>query len=93
VILALGALSGATGSLLANGASAASCGGFESPCASDTSITHAGAKLVDLGLGAPVAGGSHFSAEVTLPAGTRRITVQARDAAGNLGAPAAIAVP
>jgi hypothetical protein len=46
-------------------------------------------KKANLGL-TPVAGGSPFSAEVTLPAGTTRFSVQASDAAGNIG-PAATA--
>jgi hypothetical protein len=39
-------------------------------------------------LGDPVAGGQTFSGGATIPAGTHTLTVQARDEAGNLGAPA-----
>jgi hypothetical protein len=46
-----------------------------------------------LDLGAPVAGGSTFAKDITLPAGAHTVTVQARDAAGNLGFPAPVAVP
>ena len=67
--------------------------GDDGPCGTPASyITRAGGKLVDLGL-TPAAGGSSFSAEVTLPSGTRRLSVQARDDGANLGAPTTVAVP
>ena len=55
-------------------------------------LTRVNGKLVDLGLPSPVAGGSTFSANVTLAAGTRRLEIQARDEAGNLGPNTGIAV-
>jgi hypothetical protein len=54
-------------------------------------LARADGQPVDLG--APVAGGQTFSAVVSLPAGVRRLTVQASDEAGNVGAPATAAVP
>ena len=36
-------------------------------------------------IGGPAPGGAAVTREVTLPAGTRKLTVQARDEAGNLG--------
>ncbi len=51
-------------------------------------IARAGSQPVDLG--APAAGGSAVSREVTLPAGSRKLSLQAEDAAGNIG-PAASA--
>jgi hypothetical protein len=56
-------------------------------------MTRVDGRPVDLGLGAPLAGGSTFSGEVTLPAGARKLKLQAKDKAGNLGPPAAVAVP
>jgi hypothetical protein len=55
-------------------------------------ITRVDGKLTQLGLGAPAAGGSTFSATISLPAGARRFTIQARDEAGNRGAPVTVAV-
>jgi hypothetical protein len=43
-------------------------------------------------LGAPRAAGEKVTATVTLPGGARTLTVQARDEAGNLGAPATFAL-
>ncbi|HEY4452518.1 MAG TPA: S8 family serine peptidase [Solirubrobacteraceae bacterium] len=66
--------------------------GDDGPCGTPaTYITRANGKLVQLGL-VPVAGGSPFTGNVTLPAGTTRLTIQARDAAGNLGAPVGVRV-
>jgi len=48
-------------------------------------VTFVNGKKTSLGLGPPVAGGSTFSAEVTLPAGARSVAVQAVDEAQNLG--------
>jgi hypothetical protein len=47
--------------------------------------TRVNGKVVNLGLASPVAGGSAFSQEVTLPSGARRLSIQATDAAGNIG--------
>ncbi|HEX4188753.1 MAG TPA: S8 family serine peptidase [Solirubrobacteraceae bacterium] len=67
--------------------------GDNGPCGTPASyITRVDGKLVDLGLGTPAAGGTPVSAEVSIPAGTRRLTIQARDAAGNLGPVAGVAV-
>jgi hypothetical protein len=56
-------------------------------------VTRVDGATADLGLGAPVAGDGAFTHDVTLPAGARTLTVQARDAAGNLGFPIDLAVP
>jgi Subtilase family len=64
--------------------------GDDGPCGTPRAyITRIGNKAVDLGLGAPVAGGSPVSREVTLPSGTRKLSIQAEDDAANLG-PAAL---
>jgi hypothetical protein len=47
----------------------------------------------DLGLGSPLDAGQALGRDVSLPAGARTLTVQARDAAGNLGPPASVSVP
>ncbi|MEA2315201.1 MAG: hypothetical protein QOI03_1893, partial [Solirubrobacteraceae bacterium] len=68
--------------------------GDNGPCGTPGSyVTHVDGKLVNLGLGTPVAGGSAFSANITLPAGSRHLTLAARDAGANLGAPASVNVP
>jgi subtilase family protein len=62
--------------------------GDDGPCGTPAAyITRAGGKKVNLNL-TPAAGGSSFSAEVTLPTGVRRFSLQAVDEAGNLGAQA-----
>jgi Subtilase family len=48
-------------------------------------LTRVNGKPAELPLGTPVAGGSTFSSEVTLPAGARSLSIQAIDGAGNLG--------
>jgi hypothetical protein len=66
--------------------------GDNGPCGTPAAyLTRVNAKKTNLGL-TPVAGGSPFSAEVTLPAGTTRFSVQASDAAGNIGPAATTAV-
>jgi hypothetical protein len=66
--------------------------GDNGPCGTPASyLTSANGRRVALGL-TPVAGGSPFSAEVALPAGTTRFTLQALDAAGNLGPAATVPV-
>jgi hypothetical protein len=68
--------------------------GDDGPCGTPTSyLTRVNGKLTDLRLGSPVAGGSSFSASVTLPSGARQLTIQALDKGGNLGPLAAVAVP
>ncbi|HEV3284061.1 MAG TPA: S8 family serine peptidase [Solirubrobacteraceae bacterium] len=68
--------------------------GDDGPCGTPASyITRLGAKRVEPGLGPPTAGGSSFSAEVTLPRGGRRLSIQALDKGGNLGPAASVAVP
>jgi hypothetical protein len=67
--------------------------GDDGPCGTPASYkARVNGKVMDLALGAPVAGGSTFSKEVTLPAGARRLSIQAVDDAGNIGpqAPAKI---
>ena len=66
--------------------------GDDGPCRTPaTYLTRVNGKPVDLGLSSPVAGGTQFSAEVLLPSGASRLSLQARDKAGNLG-PLAIVV-
>ena len=67
--------------------------GDNGPCGTPASyLTRVDGKLVNLGLGAPAAGGTAFSTEVSLPSGARRLSIQARDGAGNLGPSASVAV-
>jgi hypothetical protein len=67
--------------------------GDNGPCGTPAAyLTRLDGKLVDLGLGAPAAGGTPFSAEVSLPSGARRLSIQARDGAGNIGPAATVAV-
>ncbi len=67
--------------------------GDDGSCGTPTSyLTRVDGKSADLALGQPVPGGSTFSAEVTLPAGARNVTIQAIDDAGNVGAPASVKV-
>jgi hypothetical protein len=67
--------------------------GDNGPCGTPAAyISHLDGRLVNLGLGPPAAGGSTFSAELSLPSGSRRLVIQARDAAGNLGPTAGVAV-
>jgi hypothetical protein len=68
--------------------------GDDGPCGTPAAyITRVNGKPVQLGLGAPVAGGSSFSAEVALPSGSRKLSIQARDDAANLGPQATVKVP
>jgi hypothetical protein len=55
-------------------------------------LTRVNGRSTALGL-KPVAGGSSFSAEVTLGEGATRFSIQALDAAGNLGPQVTVAVP
>jgi hypothetical protein len=67
--------------------------GDDGPCGTPTSYAvKVNGKPVNLGLGSPVAGGSAFSAEVTLQAGARTLALQAVDDAGNIGPKATVAV-
>jgi hypothetical protein len=60
--------------------------GDDGPCGTPAAyLTFVNGKKTNLGLGPAVAGGSAFSAEVTLPAGARSVAVQAVDEAQNLG--------
>ena len=68
--------------------------GDDGPCGTPTSyLTRVNGRLLTPGVGPPVSGGSSFSAEITLASGARRLSIQARDKAGNLGPPASVAVP
>jgi hypothetical protein len=68
--------------------------GDDGPCGTPASyLTRENGRLVDLGLGQPAPGGAAFSAEISLPATVRRLSIQARDKGANLGPPASIAVP
>jgi hypothetical protein len=68
--------------------------GDDGPCGTPTSyLTRVNGKLTNVGLGSPVAGGSSFSASVTLPSSARQLTIQALDKGGNLGPLAGVAVP
>jgi hypothetical protein len=66
--------------------------GDDGPCGTPASyLTRVNGVKTDLGLH-PVAGGSTFTAEVVLPAGSRRLALQALDAAGNIGPAASVPV-
>jgi hypothetical protein len=68
--------------------------GDDGSCGTPTSyLTRVNGKLLDLGLGSPVAGGASFSAEIALPSTARRVSVQAVDEAGNIGPQATAKVP
>jgi hypothetical protein len=67
--------------------------GDNGPCGTPAAyLTKVDGHTVSLGL-TPVEGGSQFSAEVTLPAGSRRLSIRAVDAAGNVGPAAAVRLP
>jgi hypothetical protein len=67
--------------------------GDDGACGTPASyLTRVDGRTADLGLGAPPAAGSSFSAEITLPAGARRLSLQAKDEGGNLGAAVSVAV-
>ena len=67
--------------------------GDNGPCGTPASYrTLVNGAQVNLGL-KPVAGGSTFSAEVTLSSKARTLSIQAIDAAGNIGKAATVAVP
>jgi hypothetical protein len=67
--------------------------GNDGACGTATAyLTRLDGRAVSLGL-QPVPGGSAFSAEVTLRAGSRKLTLQAIDGAGNLGPKVVVAVP
>ena len=67
--------------------------GDNGPCGTPASyVTRVNGRKAELGLH-PVAGGSSFSAEIALPAGARKFSIQAIDAAGNIGPQVTIAVP
>jgi hypothetical protein len=67
--------------------------GDDGPCGTPAAyVTWVNGKRTNLGLGSPVAGGSTFTAEVTLPAGARSVAVQAVDEAQNLGPRAKVKV-
>jgi hypothetical protein len=60
--------------------------GDDGPCGTATSyLARVNPKGVAPTLGAPVPAGATFSQEIALPAGTRQLTIQALDDAGNLG--------
>ncbi len=68
--------------------------GNDGACGTPASyVTRVNGSKTELGLGAPVAGGSTFSAEVTLPSAARSLSIQAIDAAGNVGPQASVKVP
>jgi hypothetical protein len=56
-------------------------------------VNGASVSPASIGLGTPGAGGSTTTAAITLPGGASQLTLQAVDAAGNLGAPATLNVP
>ncbi|MEA2153573.1 MAG: cell wall-associated protease, partial [Solirubrobacteraceae bacterium] len=60
--------------------------GDDGPCGTATSyLARVNPKGVAPTLGAPVPAGATFTQEIALPAGTRQLTIQALDDAGNLG--------
>jgi hypothetical protein len=68
--------------------------GDDGPCGTPASyLTRVDGRPFDLGLGQPAAGESTFSAEITLPAAARVLSLQAKDKAGNVGPPASVRVP
>jgi len=68
--------------------------GDDGPCGTPHAfITRVDGQLRDLGLGSPPAGGTPFSAQVTLPSGAHTLSIQAQDGAGNLGYPVTVALP
>ncbi len=67
--------------------------GDDGPCGTPASyLTRVNGRLLTPGVGPPVSGGSSFSSEITLPSGAHKLSIQARDKAGNLGPPASVAV-
>jgi hypothetical protein len=63
--------------------------GNDGSCGTPTSyLARAGRTPVELG--APAAGGSTVTREITLPAGARKLTLQAEDAAGNVSVPVTV---
>jgi hypothetical protein len=67
--------------------------GDDGSCGTPASYsTRVNGKPASLGLGSPAPGGSAFSAEVTLPAGARTVSIQATDEAGNIGPKATVRV-
>jgi Subtilase family len=67
--------------------------GDDGPCGTPSAyLTRVNGTLTDLGLGSPVAGGTAFTAIITLAQGARQLTIQARDKGGNLGPLAGVAV-
>jgi hypothetical protein len=67
--------------------------GDDGACGTPASyLTRVNGKVVALGLGAPAAGGTAVSREVTLAAGARKLTLQAVDEAGNVGTAATVKV-
>ncbi|MGI8556945.1 MAG: S8 family serine peptidase [Solirubrobacteraceae bacterium] len=88
----------ASGTLASSGASAYllsfTAPGDDGFCGTAASyVTRIDGVLRDLGTGPPGPGGSTFSKNLSLPAGARKLSVQARDAAGNLGQAATFDVP
>jgi hypothetical protein len=68
--------------------------GDDGPCGTPASyMTELDGIPLDLGLGLPVAGQTTFSADVALPPGSAQLSLQAIDAAGNIGPAGTIAVP
>jgi Subtilase family len=68
--------------------------GDNGPCGTPASyLPFLDGMPVDLGLGLPVAGGTSFSADIVVPPGASLLSIQAQDAAGNIGPPASVAVP
>jgi hypothetical protein len=67
--------------------------GDDGPCGTPASyLVKVNGRTVNLGLGPPVAGGSTFTAEISLPEGSRLLAIQAVDDAGNLGPKATVRV-
>jgi Subtilase family len=68
--------------------------GDNGPCGTPAAyLPQVNGRPVALGLGQPLPGGSAFSAEITLSAGARKLSLQAQDKAGNIGPAASVAVP
>jgi hypothetical protein len=68
--------------------------GDNGPCGTPAAyLPQVNGRPVVLGLGQPLAGGSPFSAEITLNSGARKLSLQAQDKAGNIGPATSVTVP
>jgi hypothetical protein len=67
--------------------------GDNGPCGTPaTYLARLNGKPIHLPLGPPLHAGAHVERQISLPAGSRALTLAARDAAGNTGPPAIVVV-